>query len=418
MNLVKMSLTAALLLGANAYAIDNVKVNGDVQVFYGTQDESLKNDSTNDIFDKDASYVDTALHLGLTADLSENVSSGVSVTMVSTLGLENNLGSLTSTWSGAHSSTAGSTQVDDAMWISEAWLAGKAGETTLKLGRQSLDTPLIFTETWSLSTNTFEATVLLNQDLPDTTLIGAWVGKSNGIGDDTSLTSSNGSITGTDGKFNTFANSGAYVMGALNNSWKPLSAQAWYYDLRGLANAYWLQVDLDMEGILFGAQYTNINSNASGAEDDVAYSVMLGYEVKDTVTITAAFSSVDDEGTLGVANVATRGSNAGSGSKLYTEMWWWYGTVSATGAQTISLSAEATVGDGYDLYLGLWTCDIEPQGATSTSVDEIAVTVSKSYGPLDTSIALIHDEFDQGGGLSNGDAESLTTLQLYLTYNF
>jgi hypothetical protein len=28
--------------------------------------------------------------------------------------------------------------------------------------------------------NTFDAAVLINQDIPDTTLVGAWVGKSNG----------------------------------------------------------------------------------------------------------------------------------------------------------------------------------------------------------------------------------------------
>jgi len=418
MKLVQMSMLTALLVVANAYAIDNVKVNGDVKVFYGTQDESKKSETTPDIFDKDASYVDTALHLGLTADLSEGVSSGISVTAVSTLGLENNLGNLTSTWSGAHGSTAGSDQVDDAMWIDEAWIAGTAGKTTAKLGRQALDTPLAFTETWSVSTNTFEAAVLLNQDIPDTTLVGAWIGKSNGIGDDTSPTSSNGSITATDGKFNSFANNGAYTIGAINNTWKPLTAQVWYYNLSSLADAYWLQADLDMEGVLAGVQYTNIDSSASGTDKDKAVGAMLGYAMKDLVTIQAAYSSVDDKGNLGVGNVATRGSEAGAGSKLYTEMWWWYGTVSARGAETFSISAEATVGDDYELYLGYWISEINPAVGSTDDVDEIAFTVSKSYGPLDTSIAIIYDDFDTDGVKAADYVEDLTTLQLYLTYNF
>jgi imipenem/basic amino acid-specific outer membrane pore len=43
-----------------------------------------------------------------------------------------------------------------------------------------LDTPLAFSETWSIVPNTFEGAVVLNQDLPDTTLVGAWIGKGNG----------------------------------------------------------------------------------------------------------------------------------------------------------------------------------------------------------------------------------------------
>jgi len=442
MKLAKMSMVAALLLGANAYAIDNVKVNGSASIFYGTEDASVKDAvNTPDMFDKDASYADAAVKLGVTADLSEGISAGATFQAVSTLGLENNL--VSGVWSGGHDASAtsgasfptgtGGVQVDDASWFSEAWIAGTAGKTTAKLGRQALDTPLAFTETWSITDNTFEAAVLINQDLPDTTLIGAWIGKSNGIGEDSwNGTPNLGFITSAGGKFNTFAKDGAYAIAAINNSFEPLTAQAWYYELPSLASAYWLQADLDMEGILAGAQYVDIDLVDSGVnavtgltgsdyKNDRAYGLMLGYAMKDVATFKVAYSAVDDEGTIGVSNLATYGASSGAQSKLYTEMWWWYGTVSQTGADTLAISAETTVGDGYDLYLGYWTCDIEPKGQVAgdqDSVDEIAFTVSKSYGPLDTSVALIHDEFDYKGGATSGDDESLTTLQVYLTYNF
>ena len=66
MKLVKMSLVAGLLLGANLYAIDNVKVSGSAQVLYGTDDSV-------DLFDKGSSYANKAWHLGGTADLAEGV---------------------------------------------------------------------------------------------------------------------------------------------------------------------------------------------------------------------------------------------------------------------------------------------------------------------------------------------------------
>ena len=414
MKLAKMSLVAALLLGANVYAIDNVKVNGDARMYYETVDTDAAN--APDMFDKDASGADFALRLGVTADLSEGVSAGATFNAVSTLGIENNL--VSGVWSGAHDATpnAGAdlgAQVDDASFFSEAWIAGTAGKTTAKVGRQALDTPLAFTETWSITDNTFEAIVLLNQDLPDTTLVGTYIGKANGLANDINPGAGLGYITSNGGKFNSFYD-GVYAFGAVNNSFKPVTAQAWYYDLKSLAKAYWLQADLDMDGILAGVQYTNISADAAGAKDDTAYAVMLGYAMKDVVTIKAAYSSVDDEGTLGVANVATGTSNGGQ-TKLYTEMWWWYGTVSATGADSIALSAEGTVGDGYDLYLGYWNSEIDVLGtANDYTVDEIAFTVSRSYGPLDTTVALLWDDIDNEVGAD----ETITTLQLYLTYNF
>ena len=434
MKLAKMSLAAALLLGANLYAIDNVKVSGDVKVNYQTVDSGKS--GAPDMFDKDASAADVALHLGLTADLSEGVSAGISFTAVSTLGLENNI--VSNTWSSAHIATpnpgasSGQTtnlQADDAMWIDEAWIAGTAGKTTAKLGRQVLDTPLVFTEKWGVDTNTFEAAVLLNQDIADTTLVGAWIGKSNGTrgvpGGAVSIPGhpvaiQQGYVTG-DGKFNTFHAKGAYAAGIINNSWKPLNVQAWYYEAPSVVNAVWAQADLDMEGILAGAQYTQLDADAfaPGAEKDTAYGVMLGYAMKDVVTVKAAYSSVDDKGTLGVGNLAT-GANFNPAnttlknqSKLYTEMKWNFGQVSATGVDTMSITAEGTA-VGVDLFAGIYISEQDTAGTTDKDVTELAITASKSYGPLDTTLAIINDDFDNETGEDYAD----TTVQVYLTYNF
>jgi hypothetical protein len=410
MKLAKMSLVAALVLGANVYAIDNVKVSGSVQVLYGTDADSVTGEP--DIFDKDASYFDTAFHLGITADLAEGVSAGIAATAVSSLGTENNIASVENVWSGAHNvvyDADGNVEtIEDALFIDEAWISGTAGKTTGTIGRMPLDTPFAFTEAWGASTNNFEAAVVTNEDLPGTTLMAAWIGKSNGSGDDTTA-NAGGSMTGTDGKFNTFAESGSYVVGAINNSFEPLTAKAYYYGMPQFADAYWLQADLDMEGIMVGAQYGGVDPKAAGDKDSSAYAAMLGYALKDVVTVTAAYSSVDDEGANPISNVATRNQGAGSQTQLYTEVWWWYGTVGAVGADTFTVAAETTVGDGYDLYLGYWNSDND---VDNFELNEVAFTVSKSYGALDTSVALIYDDF--GGATS----EDLTTLQVYLTYNF
>lgn len=446
MKITKLSLIAAMLIGSSAFAIENTKVSGDVKLFYGTMDSDsgtyLGNKTS--LFDSEGSYGNAAVDLELTTDLTKGVSAGAKGTYVTTLGLENNL--VDNTWSNSHAVTAnqaasfaGGAQLDDAFYLGELWIAGSAFDTTIKVGRQALDTPLAFTETWGIDQNTFEAAVLINQSIPDTTLIGAYVGKSNGSADDlntagiktaTGLNSVNGYASAAQagylsqgGEFNTFGTDGVYVVGAINNSIKPLKLSAWYYSLQQMAEAYWLQADVNVDGILAGAQYTQVDADKliPGTDEDKAYAVMVGYAAKDIVTVKAAYSSVDEKGTIGVANVATGNTTldgrngSGAQSKLYTEMWWAYGNVSQTGADSYSLTAETTVAE-INLLAGYYVADIDPNGAIDEKVTEIALVASKSFGPLDTSLALIFDNFEDKATPAN-DVDA-TNLQVYLTYNF
>ncbi|TKI68488.1 hypothetical protein FCU45_10780 [Sulfurimonas crateris] len=388
-----------------------------------TNDLSQSTDGKTSFFDADGAYGDLAVNLELTTDLTKGVSAGVKGTFITTLGLESNL--VSNTWSNVHGVTgntpagfSGGYQLDDAMYIGELWVAGSAFDTTLKVGRQALDTPLAFTETWGIDENTFEAAVVINQSIPDTTLVGAWVGKSNGSADDVTTNVTINAIDAAQagymaqgGKFNTFAQDGVYVAGLVNNSIKPLTVSAWYYSLQQMAEAYWLQADVNIGGILAGAQYAQIDTTklTDTNKDDEAFAVMLGYEAKDVATVKVAYSSVDEEGTIGLGNVATTTGQ----SKLYTEMWWTYGAVSATGADSYSITAEGTVA-GIDLLAGYYFADIDVTGtANDSEVTEIALTATKSFGPLDTTLAIIMD-----------NEETATTdydtnhLQVYLTYNF
>jgi len=85
MKFTKLSLVAALLVGSSAFAIDNIKVSGDTKLFYSTDD------SAGAYFDKGTSIGQAGLGLGITADLTEGVSAGTHLTVLSTLGLEGQL---------------------------------------------------------------------------------------------------------------------------------------------------------------------------------------------------------------------------------------------------------------------------------------------------------------------------------------
>jgi len=452
MKLVKMSLVAAMVMGASAFAIDNVKVSGDAKLFYGTN-----NMGDGDLFSKGndvaalttgaGSYADTALRLGATGDLLKGVSFGVTGYGVSTLGLENNL--VSQTWTGAHGVTTGTgssfagvvggAQVDDAAWMGEAWLAATLGKTTVKLGRMELDTPLAFSEKWSIVPNTFEGAVIINQDLPDTTLVGAWVGKGNGGANEFGLAAgalptdplvvvpagtglvdvhvgADGGVVGPKGTFNTFVKDGAYAAAIVNNSFKPLTAQAWYYNVVDIADAFWLQGDVALAGFTIGGQYAEMNTKgvAAAFDDTEAYALKVGYEGIENLKVSAAYSDVDNGTGINMANVAT-----GSGqSKLYTEAAWGgnFGYVSALGAESWNLKASYEAKEIAKFCASYTNVDNEMTGSTH-NLDEIALAVSKSFGALDTKLAYISTDADDQNN-ADGTAARYDTINAYLTLNF
>ena len=446
-----MSLAAAVLVGASAFAIDNVKVSGNAQVFYNTNDQQLgagnigtgltATNKSGQLFNKDNSAADAGLNLNISADLAKNslvtVSAGAGYTVLSTLGLENNF--VSNVWGDAHGATVGNgssygAKVENANWMNEAWVAvslNALSKSTVKVGRMELDTPLAFTEKWSIEKNTFEAAVLINQDIPDTTLVGAYVGNGNGTEPFTGTYATPGStpattlnglklavggVVNTNGDFGTYGVDGAYAIGAINNSFKPLTVQAWYYDVSKLAQAYWLQADLNIAGILAGAQYANekVDSTYAGGStkaDDV-YALMLGYEMKDVLTAKVAYSSVNDNGTLGSAGRNT--ATATRASKLYTEAWWSYGYVTQSDTNSWNVSVTSPVKGILDLGLYYTNADQGTSGnGVNNDMTEFTATLGKKFGPLDATLAYSNIKATN----MNSDS-AFNQVQAYLTLNF
>ena len=451
MKIVKMSLVAAVLVGASAFAIDNVKVSGDAQVFYSTSDakgqvsNALNGHALTDsgtLFSKDSSAADTGLNLNISADLAKNslvtVSAGAGYTVLSTLGLENNM--VSNVWGGAHTAsnvttnnTGYGSKVDNASWMNEAWVAlslNELSKSTVKVGRMELDTPLAFTEKWSIEKNTFEAAVLINQDIPNTTLVGAYVGNGNGTANYGANTVTSqvgtlavGPVVNTNGAFTTYGVNGAYAVGAINNSWKPLTAQAWYYDVSKVAQAYWLQADLDtaslgLAGVTAGAQYSSVSvdssENAALTDAQDVYALMLGYGMKNIFSAKVAYSEVNDVAHgLGYAGMNTATAIGTAQSKLYTEAWWNYGQVTQNGAKSWNVTVTSPVAGLFDA--GLYITSVDQKAATAQDMTEVAVTAGKKFGPLDTTLAYVNTSFTN---TNTKPLQSSNMVQAYLTLNF
>ncbi len=388
MKLVKMSLVAALLVGSSAFAVENVKVSGDAKLFY------LSDDSGSGIFNKDKALGQVAVGLGTSMDISEIVKGNAHLTALSTLGLEGQL--VGGVWEGTNGT-------DDSFWFDALNISADIGNTSLTVGRMALDTPLVWTETWSIAHNTFEAAVVTNKDIADTTIVAAYVGGSNGAVE-------NGNLGWVVANMNTAGNTnfsqfynGAYTVGALNNSWKPLNVQAWYYNATKVLNAYWVQADLEMDGLQVGAQYVGGKSNADVKNS--AFAVKVGYEVKDKFSVAASYSQTGKD-------AASSKNLSGAGySKLYTESWW-TAIAGNQDTQAMNLTVNAPVADLFDA--GIYIVSASDDTATKNELLEATFEVSKSFGNLDTSLVYIYTDADT----AVADTDAVNTAIINLAYNF
>ena len=443
MKLAKLSLAAIVALGVSAFAdVENVKFSGNAKLFYGTNDADVwtgaitsnlgvqhNPNNTNGgatpktsgtLFDQANSYGQVAATIAATADLSESVKGKISVIGLSTLGLENNL--VSDTWAGG----AAGTQAQ--WWVNEAWLAKTFGNTTLKVGRQELDTPLAFSEKWNIAANSFDAAVVLNNDLPQTTLVAAWVGRGNGTNGGVVAGVQNGTdpfrTYGTAIKqaygINALTPSGAYAVAAVTKLIPNTVAQVWFYDVDEIANAWWLQADVDLKdltsGLTFGAQYAYIDPQGaiSNLKESSAWAVKVGYGMDD-LKVAAAYSSTDSDGVVTIANTAT-GAAVGSQSKLYTEAWWNYGYVGRPDTDSWMVSADYNWEDVADFYAQYTSADQGNKGG-NIDMNEFTLTASKSFGSLDVTLAYIYTDADDQNVVA-GSSDSYNTIQVYLTYNF
>lgn len=188
--------------------------------------------------------------------------------------------------------------------LGQAYLVGQFGKTTVKVGRQQLDTPLAGSDDIRMVPNLFEAALVINTDVPDTTLIGGYVSRmagwdsaasstaiptalgaatATGVNSRTSFNSMSRAALGTavdvNGGHGEVGDNGVYVAAVVNSSVKNLTLQAWEYYAVDVVNAVYLQADYklglakDMNLALSGQFY---NIQGMGKTKDLLKDVGLG----------------------------------------------------------------------------------------------------------------------------------------------
>lgn len=380
MKFTKLSLAAMIAMGvaSSAFAVENVKVDGQIKLWYQTTDQSTVAGDTDGstpnqdgIFKNTGATGDLVAKLRVAGDLTKKVGFGITNYAMTTLGLENNLVGGVASGDGTNAGTD-----KNPYWLGEAYFTYKAGKTIAKIGRQELDTPLAFTETWNAAPNTFEAAVLVNQDLPDTTLVAAYVGKGNGsysstVNGDGSFSSYGRNMTNVGTAYNVgganvvgaggvgtlggASDSGAYALGFVNKSIPNLTIHPVYYNVQDMVNAFWADVTYNIPSIAkLEAQYAHIDTVGAtekalkdlGVEDRTTDG--YGFKVSGKLAgfdLSAAYARID-KGIVAVSNTATYGPNIASGrkTKIYTA------TIASDGAYAGAADSTSwKLGVGYDI---------------------------------------------------------------------
>ena len=150
--------------------------------------------------------------------------------------------------------------------LGEAYLQYKIGNTTFKAGRQKLNTPMAGADDARMVPNLFEAYVLTNSDIKDTTLVAAQITKfaqgTFGRAYDGGILSATSGYSAVDSKdqVGSFINMGTYAIGkktdgvsvvaAVYKGVENLKIQLWDYYAHDILNAIYGQADFKWNCLL------------------------------------------------------------------------------------------------------------------------------------------------------------------------
>ncbi len=287
MKKVTLSLVAASTVATiGSFAADDLasafkegKVSGQIRAFYITRDYDKRNETTN----PDRSGFAIGGKMGYETAPVYGVSAGAMFYTTNGLGTKNSNPAKTEQSIYGTASTASDAR-PDVTYLGQAYVQATIDKTTVKIGRQELNTPLAGMDDARMLPNLFEAAVVINKNVPDTTLIGAVVTRMaagtfanvyNAAGKGTNLSLQSGyGLSWKTGEFKTMSktalgdgvdNRPVYAVAAINNSIKGLTIQAWDYYAEDILNAIYAQADYKFNlGVDMVASYQFWNENGVG----------------------------------------------------------------------------------------------------------------------------------------------------------
>ena len=165
--------------------------------------------------------------------------------------------------------------------LGEAYINAELGQTSIKFGRQEIETPFADSNHIGMIPNTFESLMITNTILPDTTLLASHLHRWAGVDvepEPENFIKLNGS-------------NGVNVLGVIYNPSDQLNVQAWHYNARTLTNTSYLETSICLlENLKFGLQYGN---QKDGDTNGKVWGLKMEYEISNLI-LSAAYNDVSD----------------------------------------------------------------------------------------------------------------------------
>ena len=362
MKLAKLSLAAIVVAGlaTSSFAADNLadafkngKVSGELRAWYFDRD-------TNNglgLAKGDTGIANFGVQLGYVTDSLYGFSVGATFQSNSAAFASNEAKQLFAT-----------DEYGSGASLSEAYLAYNMKNTTVKVGRQYIATPLVGSSPGRMMREAFEGAVIVNTDLPATTLIGGYVTKFQGRTGTVENTLGTGLVASTYDAGGPSFQKAAVFYGAKNASGSTLANDYLAFD-----GAYTVGIiNKSLTNLALTAQYAVINDVATLGDVDIYYveanyvlplsGFKLGFDLNYRGSKTATALDVYNlEGTYTAARVSIS-ELAGFGASLA------YGTTSNDDAAILG------VGNSPAVYTGTLIRASAPQAAKSTDSYRFDIT--------------------------------------------
>lgn len=196
------------------------------------------------------------------------------------------------------------------MLLSQAFLDGQWGNSKIKLGRQTLNTPHVDSDDVGMMPNFFTAYTITNNDIADLTLFAGLIDKMAGEGNGVD----NSDFVDVGETLGTRNINGIYYVSAVYEGIQNLSLSFWYYHYSDIANVMYAEAGYQYapsQNAIFtlGLQYSysqNTGTALLGKQDAQTYGISMKGEF-DTMGLILLAAYNQDNGNTGATGVSLGG---------------------------------------------------------------------------------------------------------------
>jgi len=371
----------------NAFSIyKSAKVSGQLRLGYINQDSDDKS--------IDANNMAAGGHLKFETGELNGFSAGVAFYTTNRIFTNNNQALVSNLYDQADG--------DSFSLLGEAYIKAYRNNTTLVAGRQMIDTPFADSDDIRMIPNLFEAYVLTNSDVEDTTLIAAHIKKWAGVDAPTQDSFEDLNAPGD----------GTIMISAIYSGIENSEISAWYYNVDKMTDIVYLEGSTEFllnENLILAlsAQYANFSEDGASLVDGNVYGLSTDLGIKSVgVNLMATYNSSSSDNTKLVINGFGGGPYMTSMDEMTID------GLNDAKAYMVGISKE------YKEFMFSLSYGNFQEDSTRFEVDEIDLVAEYAYDDKLNFVFMYTDLAAKDITGKDDNAASFDRIQFYANYNF